>query len=191
MISFADWCSWDIYEASPLIRDSLQLTKEVTSFASVLRSSLFQPWNPRLGEGYHPCVWRAAPSSQASWIKSCLSCSPVSATSVGVAVRGFLRAFWLKVFLSFSSTAAWFLPLHLKGLLFTSPRVLVYPSSPFGHHKLSVSLGTLILYIYRAAFMDDAWGSLPVCGQSVISCTWLSSSDSTCSTEYEARSCTQ
>ena len=63
--------------------------------------------------------------------------------------------------------------------------------SPFGHHKLSVSLGTLILYIYRAAFMDGACGSLPVCGQSVISCTWLSSSDSTCSTEYKARSCTQ
>ena len=47
---------WGISEALPLIRDSLHLTKEVTSFASVLRSGLFQPWTPRLGEGYQPRV---------------------------------------------------------------------------------------------------------------------------------------
>ena len=136
----------------------------------------------------------------ASCMKSCtqftsildqdlLSCSPLSALSVGVAIRGLLRSFWIKGFLGCSSTIAWSLPLHIKVLLFTSPKLWIYPS-PFAHRKF-VSLGTLILYIYRAAFMDDTCGSFPVCGQSVPSCTWLSSSESKCRTDYSARSCTQ
>lgn len=41
VISLADWSSYHISEASPLLRDSLRLTKEVTPFASVPRAACF------------------------------------------------------------------------------------------------------------------------------------------------------
>ena len=91
----------------------------------------------------------------ASCMKSCtqftsildqdlLSCSPLSALSVGVAIRGFLRSFWIKGFLGCSSTIAWFLPLHVKVLLFTSPKLWIYPS-PFAHRKFVCESGNVDL----------------------------------------------
>lgn len=40
VISLADWSSGCISEVSPLLRDSLRLAREVTTFASVPRA----PW---------------------------------------------------------------------------------------------------------------------------------------------------